>query len=80
MTQKVVYLGLWNPIVDYKSAREDFFEGLKNDFLSDKTPILLKFPALIGLIYTWKKKFLVVQNGHQSQLFFATSPKIWWES
>ena len=30
ITQKVVFLGLQNPVLDWKSAQEDFFEGLKS--------------------------------------------------
>ena len=32
-------LGLQKPNLDWKSAREAFFKGLKVNFLSDKTPI-----------------------------------------
>ena len=46
------FLGLRIPHLDRKSAREAFFEGLKNYFLSDKTPIFLKFSDHKKLIKT----------------------------
>ena len=59
---KVAFLSLQNPVLDSKSAKEDFFEGLKNAFLSDKTPIFLTLSDHKGIIYTWKK--IVLESDH----------------
>ena len=50
-------LGLRKPNVDWKSTREDFFEGLDNTFLSDKTPIFFTFSVHKGVVYICKKEF-----------------------
>ena len=62
------FLGLRKRILEPIFSLEWDFEDLKNDFLSDMTPIFFELSAHKGFIYTWKKKFLESDNCKWSKM------------
>ena len=78
---KSYVLGLQKPILDWKLAREAFLEDLNNIFLSDKTPIYLKFSVNFFLnplqsTNTEYAEFIL----HLAEVFLSNWPEILGES